>query len=153
MFFFVFLIAELPVASPLTHGILRTLSSWQEILKEELANRGPAPMDFIPGCFVESEIKGPAIHKYRSLLERGNTPFSPIQAQAAPARRLWHYLVRQELVQDIFIRAVFGKKRTGASTADIPNSTSNAVESNTGSGKPYNILKIENKLHLFSIFF
>lgn len=75
-------------------------------------------MDFIPGCFIETEAKGPAIHKYRSLLEKGNTPFSPIQASAAPSRRLWHFLVRQELVQDIFIRAIFGKKRTPSSAAD-----------------------------------
>ncbi|KAG4080274.1 hypothetical protein HA402_010766 [Bradysia odoriphaga] len=102
---------ELPVASPLIHGILRSLSIWQDHIKDDLANRGPAPNDFIPGCFVESEAKGPAIHKYRSLLEKHNTPFSPIQGSAAPARRLWNYLVRQELVQEIFIRAVFGKKR------------------------------------------
>lgn len=77
--------------------------------------RGPVPIDFIPGCFIETDAKGPAIHKYRSLLEKHNTPFSPIHASAAPSRRLWHYLVRQELVQDIFIRAVFGRKRTTSS--------------------------------------
>ncbi|XP_055296544.1 dmX-like protein 2 isoform X5 [Sitodiplosis mosellana] len=109
---------ELPVASPLTHGVLRRLNSWIEILKEDLAMRGPAPIDFIPGCFIESDIKGPAIHKYRSLLEKHNTPFSPIQASSAPARRLWHFLVRQEPVQDIFIRSVFGKKRTTSSAGD-----------------------------------
>lgn len=96
--------------------MLRRLNSWIEILTEELAIRGPVPIDFIPGCFIESDVKGPAIHKYRSLLEKNNTPFSPIQASSAPARRLWHYLVRQELVQDIFIRAVFGRKRTISST-------------------------------------
>ncbi|KAF4524386.1 hypothetical protein B566_EDAN009302, partial [Ephemera danica] len=31
---------------------------------------------------------------------------------AAPARRLWSFLVRQESVQDTFIRAVFGKRRS-----------------------------------------
>lgn len=126
---------ELPVASPLTHGVLRRLNSWIEMLKDELAMRGPAPLDFIPGCFIESDIKGPAIHKYRSLLERSNTPFSPIQASAAPARRLWHYLVRQEAVQDIFIRAVFGKKRTTQPTGDagsVPASTYNDVTSSSG---------------------
>ncbi|XP_055600710.1 dmX-like protein 2 isoform X3 [Uranotaenia lowii] len=103
---------ELPVCSPLIHGILRSLSSWQELLKEELESRGPASVDYIPGCFVESEAKGPAIHKYRSLLEKSNTPFTPCLSSAAPARRLWNYLVRNELVQDVFIRAVFGKKKT-----------------------------------------
>ncbi|XP_035898477.1 dmX-like protein 2 isoform X2 [Anopheles stephensi] len=105
---------ELPVSSPLVHGILRTLSSWQDLLKEELENRGPASVDYIPGCFIESEAKGPAIHKYRSLLERSNTPFSPCLSASAPARRLWNYLVRIESVQEIFIRAVFGKKKSSA---------------------------------------
>lgn len=114
------------------HGILRTLGTWQEILKDELAVRAPAPLDFIPGCFIETDAKGPAIHKYRSLLEKSNTPFSPIQASAAPARRLWNYLVRQEAVQEIFIRAVFGKKRGGSSTVD-GNSTAASVAGDTGS--------------------
>lgn len=94
--------------------------------------RGPVPIDFIPGCFIESDAKGPAIHKYRSLLEKHNTPFSPIQASAAPAKRLWHYLVRQELVQDIFIRAVFGRKRTTSSTGFGTGHFSSAGDS----GKP-----------------
>lgn len=106
------------------------------MLKDELALRGPAPLDFIPGCFIESDAKGPAIHKYRSLLEKSNTPFSPIQSSAAPARRLWNFLVRQEPVQDIFIRAVFGKKRTtssGAENGSVAPSVFNDL--NSGSGK------------------
>lgn len=118
-----------------------------------MAARGPAPLEFIPGksaaflftkypyqtislfhnnsgCFIESDAKGPAIHKYRSLLEKSNTPFSPIQASAAPARRLWNYLVRQEAVQEVFIRAVFGKKRGGSSTAD-GNSAAPSVAGDT----------------------
>lgn len=42
-------LTELPVASPLIHGILRSLSIWQDLIKDDLANRGPAPNDFIPG--------------------------------------------------------------------------------------------------------
>lgn len=122
----------MPVASPLTHGVLRRLNSWIEILKDELALRGPAPIDFIPGCFIESDIKGPAIHKYRSLLEKTNTPFSPIQSSAAPARRLWHYLVRQEAVQDVFIRSVFGKKRSTSSAEN--GSMSPSVYNDVNSG-------------------
>lgn len=110
------------------------MNTWIEILKEELALRGPAPIDFIPGCFIESDIKGPAIHKYRSLLEKHNTPFSPIQASSAPARRLWHYLVRQELIQDIFIRAVFGKKRPQSTTGEHSIVPSVAGDATSGSG-------------------
>ncbi|KXJ76162.1 hypothetical protein RP20_CCG010172, partial [Aedes albopictus] len=125
---------ELPVCSPLIHGILRSLSAWQDILKEELENRGPASVDYIPGCFVESEAKGPAIHKYRSLLEKSNTPFSPCLSSAAPARRLWNYLVRIELVQDIFIRAVFGKKKPSPHLTD--NTIGSITNSANDSGTP-----------------
>lgn len=79
-------VQELPVCSPLIHGCLRTLALWQDLLKEELEVRGPASADYIPGCFVENDTKGPAIHKYRSLLEPQNTPFSPVAASAAPSR-------------------------------------------------------------------
>lgn len=102
----------MPVSSPLIHGTLRTLAIWQDLLKDELDTRGPASADYIPGCCVESETKGPAIHKYRSLLEKQNTPFSPLAGSAAPSRRLWNFLVRQEVCQDVFIRSIFGKRKT-----------------------------------------
>lgn len=43
---------ELPVCSPLIHGTLRSLAIWQDLLKEELENRGPASADFIPGKMI-----------------------------------------------------------------------------------------------------
>ncbi|XP_024225203.1 dmX-like protein 2 isoform X2 [Bombus impatiens] len=105
---------ELPVNSPLIHGTLAVVAQWQETLRDELDNRGPPPINYIPGCAPDpAPTPGkPAIHKYRSLLEKSNTPFNTRLASAAPANRLWSYLVRQELVQDIFIRAVFGKRRS-----------------------------------------
>lgn len=48
---------------------------------------------------------------FRQLLEPQNTPFS-MKSSASAARHLWIYLVHQEIVQDIFIRAVFGKRRS-----------------------------------------
>jgi hypothetical protein len=69
-------VAELPVSSPLVHAVLRGVHHWIELLRDDLDSRGPAPPDFIPGCFVDNDAKnGPAIHKYRSLLEKVNTPF------------------------------------------------------------------------------
>ncbi|XP_023723664.1 dmX-like protein 2 isoform X1 [Cryptotermes secundus] len=114
---------ELPVCSPLIHSTLRVVTQWQDMLNEELDLRRPPPADYIPGCFVETSASGPAIHKYRSLLEKCNTPFQPKHASAAPVRRLWSFLVRQEQVQDIFIRAVFGKRRSMSSTMDTPSAT------------------------------
>lgn len=49
-----FFLTELPVASPLIHGILRSLSIWQDLIKDDLANRGPAPCDFIPGKLLST---------------------------------------------------------------------------------------------------
>jgi hypothetical protein len=66
---------ELPVCSPLIHSALRVVTQWQDMLIEELNLRRPPPADYIPGCFVETTAAGPAIHKYRSLLEKCNTPF------------------------------------------------------------------------------
>ncbi|XP_015601429.1 dmX-like protein 2 isoform X2 [Cephus cinctus] len=111
---------ELPVSSPLIHGTLGIVAQWQEALREELEAKGPPPANYIPGCAPDPAATPgrPAIHKYRSLLERGNTPFNTRMASAAPANRLWCYLVRQELVQDIFIRSVFGKRRSLSSILD-----------------------------------
>ncbi|XP_072393099.1 dmX-like protein 2 isoform X3 [Diabrotica undecimpunctata] len=108
--------SELPVASPLIHSSLRKLTCWQESLKKELESR-QTPPEYIPGCFVENS-NGPVIQKYRQLLEPHNTPFSG-KSSAAAARHLWTYLVRQELVQDIFIRAVFGKRRSSGAVEEI----------------------------------
>lgn len=109
---------ELPVCSPLIHGVLRSVNQWVDSLRDELETRGPAAIDYIPGCYVESSATGPAIHKYRSLLDKSNTPFHPRHISAAPARRLWSFLVRQEAVQEIFIRCVFGKKRSMSTLLD-----------------------------------
>jgi hypothetical protein len=133
---------ELPVCSPLIHGTLRSLAIWLELLKEELEQRGPASADFIPGCFVENENKGPAIQKYRSLLEKQNTPFSPTAASAAPTRRLWNFMVRQEQCQDVFIRAIFGKRKTfafdtpGNLATTAPSVSNSVVDFSTHSEAP-----------------
>lgn len=61
------------------------------------------------GCFSNSGVPGLSIHRYRTLLSKDNTPFSASFA-AGPVRRLWNFLVRQDEAQDVFIKAIFGKK-------------------------------------------
>lgn len=101
---------EMPVVSPITHKILQTMHNWELNLRKNIESFGPTPENFIPGCFVDSESKGPPIRKYASLLQSFNTPFSNSISSAFPARRLWNYLVHQESVQEIFVRAVFGSR-------------------------------------------
>ncbi|XP_029173439.1 dmX-like protein 2 isoform X2 [Nylanderia fulva] len=128
---------ELPVSSPLIHGTLGIVAQWQDSLREELELRGPPSATYIPGCAPDpSPTPGkPAIHKYRSLLEKGNTPFNTRLASAAPTNRLWCYLVRQELVQDIFIRAVFGKRRSLSTILESNQSVVDSVHRATGEDK------------------
>jgi len=56
---------------------LGIVAQWQDSLREELELKGPPSANYIPGCAPDpSPTPGkPAIHKYRSLLEKGNTPF------------------------------------------------------------------------------
>lgn len=65
----------MPVSSPLIHGVIRVISQWQKLLKEELDSKGPPPPDYIPGCYIEDVTVGPPIQKYRCLLDKSNTPF------------------------------------------------------------------------------
>ncbi|XP_053611658.1 dmX-like protein 2 isoform X3 [Plodia interpunctella] len=105
--------SELATTSPTVHGALRRVDQWQQQLYETLEARAPPP-DYIAGCFPDQQTQGPPINKYKCLLEKHNTPFNSCLYSAAPARRLWSYLVRQEAVQELFIRAVFSRKRAGA---------------------------------------
>lgn len=56
-------------------------------------------------------------------------------ASAAPVNRLWSYLLRQDLVQDIFIRAVFGKRRSLTSILDNNQSAVDHSNRTTGDDK------------------
>ncbi|XP_026847140.1 dmX-like protein 2 [Drosophila persimilis] len=103
---------DLPVISPLSHEVLRTLNRWQEFALSDLIARGPPTRQYIPGCYAESGINGLAIHKYRSLLNKDNTPFVS-GSSAGPIRRLWNFLVRQEPAQEVFIKSIFGKNMEG----------------------------------------
>ncbi|OXA37046.1 DmX-like protein 2 [Folsomia candida] len=100
---------ELSHISPYLDGLIRVFTVWQERLFREVEGVSPAPMNFLPNTVVES-LAGPPIHKYRALLEPTNTPF-PQKRLTFGLRRLWNMLVREDNVQDYFIRFVFGKKR------------------------------------------
>lgn len=85
------------------------MTKWQEELRLKIDAFGPPSSNYISGCFVDNEAKGPAIQKYQALLQRYNTPFNNSSSSAFPVRRLWNFLVQQESVQDVFVRAIFGK--------------------------------------------
>lgn len=61
--------------------------------------------------------------------------FSPRHGSAAPARRLWNFLVRQEFVQDLFIRSIFSRQPRAAGSSTLP-AMSQEVKSCSGSETP-----------------
>ncbi|CAG0879339.1 unnamed protein product [Cyprideis torosa] len=82
-----------------------------------LEMQGP-PDGYIPGCYVEPYVGGPAMSKYKAILIPTNTPFLASPGRSVrPIKRLWQYLVHQEIVQDIFIRYIFSSRRRAMSVS------------------------------------
>jgi hypothetical protein len=75
------------------------------------------------------------LRKRRNIKKEKHFYYSTRLASAAPANRLWCYLVRQELVQDIFIRAVFGKRRSLSTILESNQSVVDSIHRGTGEDK------------------
>ena len=43
---------DLPVLSPLSHEVLRTLNRWQDIALNIITTKGPPTEDYIPGNYI-----------------------------------------------------------------------------------------------------
>uniref|UniRef100_UPI00398E6F2A dmX-like protein 1 n=1 Tax=Pristiophorus japonicus TaxID=55135 RepID=UPI00398E6F2A len=117
-------LSELPVYSPSCHAILKTLQRWEQVLLRRLELFGGPPPDFISMHTNEGTMSsGPAILIHKALLEPTNTPFKSKHHTALPVKRLWQYLVKQEEVQETFIRNIFTKKRCQNESIDTSNET------------------------------
>ncbi|XP_036264757.1 dmX-like protein 1 isoform X3 [Pipistrellus kuhlii] len=105
-------LAELPVSSPLCHAVLKTLQCWEQVLLRRLEVHGGPPQNYIASYTSEESLSaGPAILRHKALLEPTNTPFKSKHHLALSVKRLWQYLVKQEEIQETFIRNIFTKKR------------------------------------------
>ncbi|XP_006886049.1 PREDICTED: dmX-like protein 1-like [Elephantulus edwardii] len=105
-------LAELPVSSPLCHAVLKTLQCWEQVLLRRLEIHAGPPQNYIAVHTSEESLSsGPAILRHKALLEPTNTPFKSKHHLALSVKRLWQYLVKQEEIQDTFIRNIFTKKR------------------------------------------
>ncbi|XP_053150335.1 dmX-like protein 1 isoform X3 [Hemicordylus capensis] len=105
-------LSELPVSSPLCHAVLKILQRWEQVLLRRLEMHGGPPENFIAVHASEDvSSSGPALLRHKALLEPTNTPFKSKSHIALSVKRLWQYLVKQEMVQETFIRNIFTKKR------------------------------------------
>nr|XP_014352268.1 PREDICTED: dmX-like protein 1 [Latimeria chalumnae] len=117
-------LSELPVVSPLCHTVLKTIQRWEQVLLRRLEIYGGPPPNFISVHALEDTMSaGPAILRHKALLEPTNTPFKSKQRSALPVKRLWQYLVKQEEVQETFIRNIFTKKRCQNESLEDHNET------------------------------
>nr|XP_033475199.1 dmX-like protein 1 isoform X4 [Epinephelus lanceolatus] len=134
---------DLPVGSPLCHAVLKTLQRWEQVLQKRLEIFGGPPSKYIATPLQdETTAPGPALLRHKALFEPSNTPFRTSHHSALPVKRLWQFLVKQEEVQETFIRNIFTKKRD-------PNET----ESDLGSpgGKARIIHKESDIITAFAI--
>ncbi|XP_017577320.2 dmX-like protein 1 isoform X1 [Pygocentrus nattereri] len=103
---------DLPVCSPLCHSVLKTLQRWEQVLLKRLEIFGGPPSQYISTQPTDDTMaSGPALLRHKALFEPSNTPFRSRHHSALPVKRLWQYLVKQEEVQETFIRNIFTKKR------------------------------------------
>ncbi|XP_030620734.1 dmX-like protein 2 isoform X3 [Chanos chanos] len=103
---------DLPVISPLANAVLKTLENWEQLLVEKMNKFDGPPPSYINTYPTDlSAGGGPAILRHKAMLEPDNTPFKAKHRTSFPARRLWHFLVKQEVLQETLIRYIFTKKR------------------------------------------
>ena len=153
-------VSDLPSISPAIHATLKTLNCWIDFMRKYMEDLEGPPAQFLPNVYVEAtRVPGtPAITKYKALLELNNTPFKgKNNAITKPAKRLWNYLVRQQEVQEVFVRFVFGKPKsaqTEVEEADLGfNEPTTGKESNGDHHKhnqehrPQDIVRIVHRDH------
>ncbi|XP_034019606.1 dmX-like protein 2 [Thalassophryne amazonica] len=112
-------VTDLPVTSSLSNAVLKTLENWEQILLERMNKFDGPPPNYINTYPSDlSAGGGPAILRHKAMLEPDNTPFKTKSHQSFPVRRLWHFLVKQEVLQETFIRYIFTKKRKQSESVD-----------------------------------
>ncbi|XP_048375702.1 dmX-like protein 2 [Sphaerodactylus townsendi] len=112
-------ISDLPVKSPLGIAVIKNLENWEQILQERIDQFEGPPPNYICTYFPELGTgAGAAAARMKAMLDPENTPFKSKDYSALPAKRLWHFLVKQELLQDTFLHYTFAKKRKQSESVD-----------------------------------
>ncbi|XP_022603239.1 dmX-like protein 2 isoform X3 [Seriola dumerili] len=130
---------DLPVISPLSNAVLKTLENWEQLLLERMNKFDGPPPNYINTYPTDlSAGGGPAILRHKAMLEPDNTPFKTKNHQSFPARRLWHFLVKQEVLQETLIRYIFTKKRKQSESVEnhMDRISQNCI---AGASSPYKV--------------
>ncbi|KAM4744267.1 dmX-like protein 2 isoform 2-T2 [Anableps anableps] len=130
---------DLPVTSPLSNAVLKTLENWEQVLLERMNKFEGPPPNYINTYPTDlSTGSGPAILRHKAMLEPDNTPFKNKNHQSFPVRRLWHFLVKQEVLQEALIRYIFTKKRKQSESLEnhVDRINPNCI---AGASSPYKV--------------
>ncbi|XP_073320443.1 dmX-like protein 2 isoform X3 [Pagrus major] len=130
---------DLPVTSPLGNAVLKTLENWEQLLLERMNKFDGPPPNYINTYPTDlSAGGGPAILRHKAMLEPDNTPFKTKNHLSFPARRLWHFLVKQEVLQETLIRYIFTKKRKQSESVEnhMDHISPNCI---AGASSPYKV--------------
>uniref|UniRef100_A0A1I7WD23 FPL domain-containing protein n=1 Tax=Heterorhabditis bacteriophora TaxID=37862 RepID=A0A1I7WD23_HETBA len=103
-------ISDIPGMAPRVEAVLRLLDGWAMQQRQYLYScPGGFSADILPnmGLDLSDGHMGPTPKKYASLIEKDNTPFESDDSRAPPLKRLWAFLVREDHLQNLFIRYVF----------------------------------------------
>ncbi|KAF3821460.1 hypothetical protein GH733_009502, partial [Mirounga leonina] len=143
---------DLPVSSPLCHAVLKTLQCWEQVLLRRLEIHGGPPQNYIASHTSEESLSaGPAILRHKALLEPTNTPFKSKHHLALSVKRLWQYLVKQEEIQETFIRNIFTKKRClNESLEDNCETIKNSMMEEPNINKVQNIIQLKLEIAFFN---
>jgi hypothetical protein len=79
LFYFIFPIKEIPSVSPLIQQFLQNLNIWQDSLRRTLETFNIPPDNYLPLSGlnpIDEQSSGLPIHRYRTILDPHNTPFS-----------------------------------------------------------------------------
>nr|XP_021509572.1 dmX-like protein 1 [Meriones unguiculatus] len=145
-------LAELPVSSPLCHAVLKTLQCWEQVLLRRLEIHDGPPQNYILSHTSEENVSaGPAILRHKALLEPTNTPFKSKNHLALSVKRLWQYLVKQEEIQETFIRNIFTKKRClNESLEDNSETIKYSMMEEPNINKVPNVIQLKLKIAFFT---
>ncbi|NP_001368760.1 RAVE complex protein Rav1 C-terminal domain-containing protein [Caenorhabditis elegans] len=103
---------DIPTVAPRIDSILQQLNSWISLQHQTLKNfPGGIPNDVLPDMTIDMSDQhlAASMKKYAVLVKKNNTPFESEDRKIQSIQRLWTFLVREDHLQEIFIKYIFSQ--------------------------------------------
>ncbi|UMM43904.1 hypothetical protein L5515_019209 [Caenorhabditis briggsae] len=103
---------DIPTVAPRIDAVLQQLSNWIVQQHQTLKTfPGGIPNDLLPDMTIDTSDQHLAatMKKYAALVKKNNSPFESDDKKIQTIRRLWSFLVREDHLQEIFIKYIFSQ--------------------------------------------